>query len=161
MERSARNSWMNPRSADTDNNTTPAIAFGPHPSADVATDQDTQDDGRVDDRAADLHRRVQDHLRRGPAVDGHQAGGDQLRGHEEGQFVALNGFLTPLLVGDLIHWQHDTFLARWHDRELRADAFVTFVLAPDGSIDEVRMVAASPSVDFSYDYHHLELKPVE
>ena len=68
---------------------------------------------------------------------------------------------TPLLVGDLVHWQHDTFLARWHDRELRADAFVTFVLAPDGSIDEVRMVANSPSVDFSYDYHHLELKPVE
>ena len=68
---------------------------------------------------------------------------------------------TPLLVGDLVHWQHDTFLARWHERELRADAFVTFVLAPDGSIDEVRMKAASPSVDFSYDYHHLELAPVE
>ena len=68
---------------------------------------------------------------------------------------------TPLLVGDLVHWQHDTFLARWHDRELRADAFVTFVLDPEGGIDEVRMVAASPSVDFSYDFHHLELERVE
>jgi hypothetical protein len=67
---------------------------------------------------------------------------------------------TPLLVGDLVHWQHDTFLARWHDRELRADAFVTFVLSPAGEIDEVRMKAASPSVDFSYDYHHLDLEPV-
>src|SRR6185503_14176435 len=23
---------------------------------------------------------------------------------------------TPLLVGELVHWQHDTFLARWDDR---------------------------------------------
>ncbi len=39
---------------------------------------------------------------------------------------------TPLLTGTLEHWQHDTFVARWTDRELRADAFVTFALTPDG-----------------------------
>jgi hypothetical protein len=66
---------------------------------------------------------------------------------------------TPLLVGDLIHWQYDTFLARWRDRELRADAFVTFQLKPDGGIDRVRMVAASPTVDFSYDFQDLDLEP--
>ena len=36
------------------------------------------------------------------------------------------------LVGDLVHWQHDSFLARWRDRELRADAYATFTLDPDG-----------------------------
>src|SRR5690606_5821737 len=35
---------------------------------------------------------------------------------------------TPVLAGKLEHWQHDTFVARWHNRELRADAFVTFAL---------------------------------
>jgi hypothetical protein len=66
---------------------------------------------------------------------------------------------TPSLVGDLVHWQHDTFLVRWHDRTLRADAYVTFALTPDGKIDQAKMVPASPSVDFSFDFQDLVLKP--
>jgi CubicO group peptidase (beta-lactamase class C family) len=66
---------------------------------------------------------------------------------------------TPSLVGDLEHWQYDTFIARWRDRELRADAFVTFALNPDGSIDQAKMQAVSPSTDFSFDFHDLLLKP--
>jgi CubicO group peptidase (beta-lactamase class C family) len=66
---------------------------------------------------------------------------------------------SPSLVGDLVHWQYDTFVARWRDRELRADAFVTFALNPDGSIREARMQAVSPATDFSFDFHHLRLKP--
>jgi len=62
---------------------------------------------------------------------------------------------TPLLTGTLEHWQHDTFVAKWTDRELRADAFVTFSLNPDGTIDTVRMKAVSPETDFSYDFHDL------
>ena len=64
------------------------------------------------------------------------------------------------LVGDLRHWQHDTFIARWRDRELRADAFVTFALNPDGSIDQVKMAPTSPAVDFSFDFQDLLLRPV-
>ncbi|HKT61524.1 MAG TPA: serine hydrolase [Gemmatimonadales bacterium] len=67
---------------------------------------------------------------------------------------------TPGMVGDLRHWQHDTFLARWRDRELRADAYVTFALNPDGSIDQVRMAPASADVDFSFDFQDLLLRPV-
>ena len=66
---------------------------------------------------------------------------------------------TPSLVGDLEHWQYDTFIVRWRDRELRADAFVTFALNPDGSIDQAKMQAVSPSTDFSFDFHDLLLKP--
>jgi CubicO group peptidase (beta-lactamase class C family) len=67
---------------------------------------------------------------------------------------------TPALDGTLEHWQHDTFVARWRDRELRADAFVTFALKPDGSIDLVRMAPVSPATDFSFDFQDLLLKPV-
>ena len=67
---------------------------------------------------------------------------------------------TPSLVGDLVHWQHDTFLARWRDRELRADAYITFALNPDGTIDQARMLPASSSVDFSFDFQDLLLRPV-
>ena len=66
---------------------------------------------------------------------------------------------TPGMVGDLEHWQYDTFIARWRDRELRADAFVTFALNPDGSIDQARMSPVSPDTDFSFDFGDLLLKP--
>jgi CubicO group peptidase (beta-lactamase class C family) len=68
---------------------------------------------------------------------------------------------TPSMVGELQHWQYDTFVARWKDRELRADAFVTFALNPDGSIDQVKMKAFSPSTDFSFDFQDLLFKPVK
>jgi hypothetical protein len=67
---------------------------------------------------------------------------------------------TPSLVGNLEHWQQDTFVVKWRDRELRADAFITFALDPNGAIDQARMRAVSPSTDFSFDFQDLLLKPV-
>jgi CubicO group peptidase (beta-lactamase class C family) len=66
---------------------------------------------------------------------------------------------TPALVGDLEHWQYDTFIVRWRDRELRADAYVSFALNPDGSIERATMAAVSPETDFSYDFQDLDLRP--
>jgi CubicO group peptidase (beta-lactamase class C family) len=66
---------------------------------------------------------------------------------------------TPVLVGDLGHWQHDTFVARWRDRSLDADAFVSFALKPDGSIEQMKMAAVSPLTDFSFDFHDLLFTP--
>jgi hypothetical protein len=68
-------------------------------------------------------------------------------------------YRTPSLVGDLEHWQHDSFIARWRDRELRADAYITFALNPDGTIDQAKMRAVSDTTDFSFDFHDLLLKP--
>ena len=75
--------------------------------------------------------------------------------------LAINFERTPLLTGTLEHWQHDTFVARWKDRELRADAFVTFSLTPDGGIDSVKMRAVSPDTDFSYDFHDLLFRRIK
>ena len=79
---------------------------------------------------------------------------------EDGGKLVMRFSHTPLLVGDLEHWQHDTFIARWRDRELRADAYVTFALNPDGSIDQAKMRAVSPATDFSFDFQDLLLRPV-
>lgn len=79
---------------------------------------------------------------------------------EDGKLV-LNFTKTPVLIGDLEHWQHDTFVVRWRDRELRADAYITFALNPDGTIDQAKMRAVSPETDFSFDFHDLLLKPVK
>ena len=66
---------------------------------------------------------------------------------------------SPSLTGDLEHFQYNTFIARWRDRELRADAYVTFALKPDGSIDHVKLAAVSPATDFSFDFQDLLLVP--
>jgi CubicO group peptidase (beta-lactamase class C family) len=65
---------------------------------------------------------------------------------------------TPGMIGDLQHWQYDTFKAHWRVRTIE-DAFVTFSLNPDGSIDSAKMAAVSPLADFSFDYQDLLLKP--
>jgi CubicO group peptidase (beta-lactamase class C family) len=67
---------------------------------------------------------------------------------------------SPDLAGDLEHWQYDTFVARWKNRTLDADAYVTFTLKPDGTIEEMRMAAVSPLTDFSFDFQDLLFHPV-
>lgn len=82
-----------------------------------------------------------------------------VRVEQEATGLVIRFSRTPVLVGDLDHWQHDTFLIRWRERELRADAFITFELAPSGRVREARMQPASPEVDFSYDFQDLVLIP--
>ncbi len=77
----------------------------------------------------------------------------------EGGKLVMRFTHSPSLTGDLEHFQYDTFIARWRDRELRADAYVTFALKPDGSIDQVKMAAVSPATDFSFDFQDLLLVP--
>jgi hypothetical protein len=79
---------------------------------------------------------------------------------QDGKGLSIRFGHTPALVGDLVHWQYDTFLARWRDRELRADAYATFTLKPDGTVEQLKLVPASDDVDFSFDFQDLVLKPV-
>jgi len=78
----------------------------------------------------------------------------------EGSALAMKFDRTPALVGDLEHWQYDTWLVKWRDRELRADAFVTFTLDEAGKVAGATMKPASPEVDFSFDFQDLHLRPV-
>jgi hypothetical protein len=78
---------------------------------------------------------------------------------QEGEQLVMRFAHTPALVGDLEHWQYDTFAVRWRDRELRADAFVTFALSAEGTIESAKMKAISPLTDFSFDFQDLLLKP--
>jgi hypothetical protein len=79
---------------------------------------------------------------------------------KEGDKLVMRVAKSPGLVGDLEHWQYDTFVARWRDRSLDADSFVSFGLNSDGTIAEARMKAVSSETDFSFDFHDLNLRPV-
>jgi CubicO group peptidase (beta-lactamase class C family) len=67
---------------------------------------------------------------------------------------------SDLLAGPLEHFQYDTFVARWKDRSLLADAYVSFTLGPDGKVESIRMKAVSPATDFSFDFHDVDLRRV-
>jgi CubicO group peptidase (beta-lactamase class C family) len=68
---------------------------------------------------------------------------------------------TPDLTGELEHFQHDTFIVRWKERNFNADAYVTFSLNPDGSIERMKMAPVSTETDFSYDFADLTFIPVK
>jgi CubicO group peptidase (beta-lactamase class C family) len=68
---------------------------------------------------------------------------------------------TPDLSGELEHYQHDTFIVRWKERNFNADAYVTFSLNPDGSIERMKMQPISTETDFSYDFQDLNFTPVK
>jgi CubicO group peptidase (beta-lactamase class C family) len=68
---------------------------------------------------------------------------------------------TPDLTGELEHYQHDTFIVRWKERNFNADAYVSFALNPDGSIERMKMQPISTETDFSYDFQDLNFVPVK
>jgi CubicO group peptidase (beta-lactamase class C family) len=79
---------------------------------------------------------------------------------KRGASLAIRFTHSQALTGKLEHWQYDTFIARWNNRTLLADAYATFVLNPDGSVAQVKMKAVSPLTDFSFDFHDLVLTRV-
>ena len=85
--------------------------------------------------------------------------GDIVVGKEGGK-LRLRFARTAQLAGTMEAWQHDTFIVRWDDRSLNADAFVTYTLDADGKVREVRMQPVSPLTDFSFDFQDLRLVPV-
>ncbi|KAA9134027.1 serine hydrolase [Marinihelvus fidelis] len=79
---------------------------------------------------------------------------------DDGQLWFTSPRSAPLR-GPLEHFQYDTFIVRWQDRRLNADAYVTFTLGAQGDIEGIRMKAVSPNTDFSFDFHDLDLVKVQ
>jgi len=67
---------------------------------------------------------------------------------------------TPKAVGDVEHWQFETFKVHWRDQVME-DAFLIFTLTPSGAIDHFTVEAVSPLADFSFDYQDLYFTPAK
>jgi len=65
---------------------------------------------------------------------------------------------TPRMGGRLEHWQYDTFITRFDDKNIEP-AYVTFGLDADGHVERVTLKPVSPLADFSYDYADLLFTP--
>jgi CubicO group peptidase (beta-lactamase class C family) len=65
---------------------------------------------------------------------------------------------APKLKGDMTFYKGNTFIVKWYDRSLDADAFVTFALNNSAVADGFKMTAISPLTDFSFDFQDLDFK---
>jgi CubicO group peptidase (beta-lactamase class C family) len=83
--------------------------------------------------------------------------GDATITQESGRLV-LRFVPSPAFTGDLEHWQYDTFVAHWRTPGI-PDAYVTFALTPQGTIESVKLAPVSPLADFSFDYQDLLFRP--
>jgi CubicO group peptidase (beta-lactamase class C family) len=68
---------------------------------------------------------------------------------------------SPALTGEMYPYKGNTFVVKWNDRSLDADAFVMFNLDKTGKARELTMEAISPLTDFSFDFQDLDFKRVE
>jgi CubicO group peptidase (beta-lactamase class C family) len=65
---------------------------------------------------------------------------------------------APKLRGDMTYYKGNTFIVKWYDRSLDADAFVNFSLNNEAKADGFKISAISPLTDFSFDFQDLDFK---
>jgi len=68
---------------------------------------------------------------------------------------------SPRISGEMFYYKGNTFLAKWSDRSLDADAFIMFSLDYEGNPSGIKMNPISPLTDFSYDFQDLDFKRVK
>ena len=68
---------------------------------------------------------------------------------------------SPLLTGEMFLYNATTFIVKWYDRSLDADAFVQFEMDAEGKASNVKMKPISPLTDFSFDFQDLDFSRVD
>lgn len=67
---------------------------------------------------------------------------------------------SPKLNGPLYFYEDETFAVKWEYQDMNADAFVTFTLGEKGKAQSIKIKGISPNIDFSFDFHDLDLKRI-
>ena len=61
-----------------------------------------------------------------------------------------------LLSGEMFPYKGNTYVVKWTDRSMDADAFAMFTLDSEGKANGLKMEAISPLTDFSFDFQDLD-----
>ena len=72
--------------------------------------------------------------------------------------MRFNSKRSPRLRGDMLYYKANTFVVKWDDRSMDADAFLVFTLDSEGKAEGIKMNAISPLTDFSFDFQDLDFK---
>jgi len=68
---------------------------------------------------------------------------------------------SPKLTGQMHFYKATTFAVKWEYTDMPCDAFATFNLNEEGKATSIKMKGISPNIDFSFDFHDLDLQRVD
>lgn len=83
--------------------------------------------------------------------------GDIIISDESGK-LRFRSVKSPKMRGEMLYYTGNTFVVKWDDRSMDADAWAVFSLDKDGKAQSFTMNAISPLTDFSYDFQDLNPK---
>lgn len=77
------------------------------------------------------------------------------------EHLRIRSHRSPKLNGEMLFYKATTFAIRWEYTDMECSAFATFSLDPEGVPVGIKMAGISPDIDFSFDFHDLDLKRVD
>jgi CubicO group peptidase (beta-lactamase class C family) len=80
---------------------------------------------------------------------------------DEGGKLRFRSVKSPKMRGEMLYYTGNTFVVKWDDRSMDADAWAVFSLDKEGKAEAFTMDAISPLTDFSYDFQDLSPKRKE
>lgn len=80
---------------------------------------------------------------------------------QKGNALWFTSLRSPKLTGQMFYYKGNTFAIRWNYQDMNCDAFATFSLNEEGNANGIKMKGISPNIDFSFDFHDLDLKRVQ
>lgn len=85
----------------------------------------------------------------------------QIEVYKKKNKLYLRSMRSPKLNGEMLFYKDNTFVVKWTDRSMDADAFVMYNQDKNGNLNGITMKAVSPLTDFSYDFHDLSFSKVQ
>ncbi len=67
---------------------------------------------------------------------------------------------SPKLNGPMAFYNANTFAIKWEYQAMNCDAFAMFSLDETGKAQSIKMKGISPNIDFSFDFHDLDLRRI-
>ena len=84
-----------------------------------------------------------------------------VRIHEKNGQLWFTSMRSPKLNGPMAYYKANTFAIKWEYQDMNCDAFANFILDTEGHAVGIKMKGISPHIDFSFDFHDLDLVRVE
>jgi len=80
---------------------------------------------------------------------------------KKGTQLWMKSHRSPKLNGPMYFYNANTFAVKWEYQDMNCDAFAMFSLDENGKGQSIKMKGISPNIDFSFDFHDLDLQRVE
>lgn len=79
----------------------------------------------------------------------------------KGNQLWFKSLRSPKLNGPMYFYNANTFAIKWEYQDMNCDAFAMFNLDEEGKAQSIKMKGISPNMDFSFDFHDLDLQKVK